>query len=465
LKLPAGILLENEESPFLLPADRESEPEEADLKTIQEYPVAADADLIEDPIRVYLHEIGSKSLLKANEEKALARKIEVARYLKDIVRGCPGNNGDGTSVKQVVSLVQSRLRHALPILTVLRQTLGLPAVINPVLNITDGNFRESISGVIDPDLLRKISAQTGKTDAETEKTLIDLSLCYGLIPFELLEASSADLFPATPQSPDIPGFLRRYEKQIERFHLKIYQESDDASRKLVESNLRLVVSIAKKYLGRGMNFLDLIQEGNLGLMRAVEKFNHHRGFKFSTYATWWIRQAISRAIADQGRTIRIPVHMVDAIRQVMQARLHLTQTTGRNPTNEEIGKKIYLSADRVSEILGYAQFPLSMEAPVGEDGDAQLSDFIEDNQSVPPLDSASKELLKNEIAATLSELTPREQRVLVLRFGLEDGRCRTLEEIGVEFFVTRERIRQIEAKALRKMRHPKRSRRLRDYLE
>ena len=457
--------MENEESPFLLPADRESVPEEADLKTIQEYPVAADADLIEDPIRVYLHEIGSKSLLKANEEKALARKIEVARYLKDIVRGCPGNNGDGTSVKQVVSLVQSRLRQALPILTVLRQALGLPAVNNPVLNITDGNFKESISGVIDPDLLRKISTQTGKTDAETEKTLIDLSLCYGLIPFELLEVSAADLFPAAPQSPDIPGFLRRYEKQIELFHLKIHQESDDASRKLVESNLRLVVSIAKKYLGRGMNFLDLIQEGNLGLMRAVEKFNHHRGFKFSTYATWWIRQAISRAIADQGRTIRIPVHMVDAIRQVMQARLHLTQTTGRNPTNEEIGKKIYLSADRVSEILGYAQFPLSMEAPVGEDGDAQLSDFIEDNQSVPPLDSASKELLKNEIAATLSELTPREQRVLVLRFGLEDGRCRTLEEIGVEFFVTRERIRQIEAKALRKMRHPKRSRRLRDYLE
>jgi len=235
--------------------------------------------------------------------------------------------------------------------------------------------------------------------------------------------------------------------------------------RLVQANLRFVINIARKYLNRGLSFPDLIQEGNLGLMRAVEKFNHHRGFKFSTYATWWIRQAISRAIADQGRTIRIPVHMVDAIRQVMQARLHLTQTTGRNPTNEEIGKKIYLSADRVSEILGYAQFPLSMEAPVGEDGDAQLSDFIEDNQSVPPLDSASKELLKNEIAATLSELTPREQRVLVLRFGLEDGRCRTLEEIGVEFFVTRERIRQIEAKALRKMRHPKRSRRLRDYLE
>jgi RNA polymerase sigma factor RpoD-like protein len=464
--LPTEILSDDtKESSFLLSVEQDEEPEESELKAIPEYTGETDPDFFEDPIRVYLHEIGAKSLLKGNEEKVLARKIELARYLKNIDRDCQGNNDDAASILQNISLVQSRLKHEFPILKVLRQVLGLPATNDPVLFLTEKKTWESISGVINPDLLQKIAAQTGITTEKVEILLIDLSLCYDLIPVDVLAVSAADLFPAEPQAADIAGFLRRYEKQIVKFHRDIYRESDESSRKLVESNLRLVVSIAKKYIGRGMNFLDLIQEGNLGLMRAVEKFNHRRGFKFSTYATWWIRQAISRAIADQARTIRIPVHMVDAIRQVMQARHHLIQTIGRNPTNEEIGKEIFLPAEKVSEILGYAQFPLSMEAPVGEEGDAHLADFIEDNQSVPPVDSAAKQLLKDEIAGILAELTPREQRVLVLRFGLEDGRCRTLEEIGLEFFVTRERIRQIEAKALRKMRHPKRSRRLRDYLE
>ncbi len=229
--------------------------------------------------------------------------------------------------------------------------------------------------------------------------------------------------------------------------------------------MRLVVSIAKKYVGSGMPFLDLVQEGNLGLMRAAGKFNHRLGFKFSTYATWWIRQSVSRAVADQARTIRVPVHMIEAIRQLGRARRDLTQSLGRTPTVEEIAGSLCVPADKVDSILRSAQFPVSLEAPVGDDGDASVGDFVEDTKSVTPDDAASKGLLKDAVSEALSELTPREQRVLVLRFGLEDGRCRTLGEVGVEFHVTRERIRQIEAKALRKMRHPRRSRKLRGYLD
>ena len=257
--------------------------------------------------------------------------------------------------------------------------------------------------------------------------------------------------------------LLTYEQELELAQ-KILDGDEEAKQKLSESNLRLVVSIAKKYVGRGMLFLDLIQEGNMGLIKAVEKFDYTKGFKFSTYATWWIRQAITRAIADQARTIRIPVHMVETINKLIRTSRHLLQQMGREPTQEEIAKEMEISVEKVAEIQKIAQDPVSLETPIGEEDDSHLGDFIQDDDSPAPQDSAAYTLLKEQLEEVMNTLTPREAKVLKLRFGLEDGKARTLEEVGKEFQVTRERIRQIEAKALRKLRHPSRSKKLRDYM-
>lgn len=281
---------------------------------------------------------------------------------------------------------------------------------------------------------------------------------------------------SVPPGVKINDPVRMYLKEIGRVPLlsadeeiqlahRIENGDEEAKRRLAEANLRLVVSIAKRYVGRGMLFLDLIQEGNMGLIKAVEKFDYKKGFKFSTYATWWIRQAITRAIADQARTIRIPVHMVETINKLIRVSRQLLQELGREPSPEEIAEKMDLTPEKVREILKIAQEPVSLETPIGEEDDSHLGDFIEDQEALAPSDAAAYELLKEQLEDVLDTLTDREENVLRLRFGLDDGRTRTLEEVGKVFGVTRERIRQIEAKALRKLRHPSRSKRLKDFLE
>ncbi|WP_051635249.1 RNA polymerase sigma factor RpoD [Selenomonas sp. ND2010] len=281
---------------------------------------------------------------------------------------------------------------------------------------------------------------------------------------------------SVPEGVSIDDPVRMYLKEIGRVPLltaeeevalaKRMQDGDEmAQKRLAEANLRLVVSIAKRYVGRGMLFLDLIQEGNLGLIKAVEKFDYTKGYKFSTYATWWIRQAITRAIADQARTIRIPVHMVETINKLIRVSRQLLQQLGREPAPEEIAKEMEITVERVREIMKIAQEPVSLETPIGEEEDSHLGDFIEDQDAPAPADAASFMLLKEQLEEVLDTLTPREEKVLRLRFGLDDGRARTLEEVGQNFGVTRERIRQIEAKALRKLRHPSRSRKLKDFLD
>ena len=313
------------------------------------------------------------------------------------------------------------------------------------------------------------------TENSGDELLLDNDMDMdGMEDEEEVELDKIDL--SVPEGVSIEDPVRMYLKEIGKVSLlsadeeielaKRMEKGDEAAKKRpAEANLRLVVSIAKRYVGRGMLFLDLIQEGNLGLIKAVEKFDYRKGYKFSTYATWWIRQAITRAIADQARTIRIPVHMVETINKLIRVSRQLLQELGREPTPEEIAEEMDMPVDRVREILKISQEPVSLETPIGEEEDSHLGDFIQDDNVPVPADAAAFTLLKEQLVEVLSTLTDREQKVLRLRFGLDDGRARTLEEVGKEFNVTRERIRQIEAKALRKLRHPSRSRKLKDYLD
>jgi RNA polymerase primary sigma factor len=345
-----------------------------------------------DPVRMYLKEIGKVPLLNAAQEVDLARRIEAGEHATELLRAMEDDElkHDPKRLKFVVELVWAVRDHQLT-----------------AFGKVEGIGREKIAKSYRP-----------KTDEETINWL-----------------------------------------------LRVERDGQLAKKKLIEANLRLVVSIAKRYVGRGMLFLDLIQEGNLGLIRAVEKFDHSKGFKFSTYATWWIRQAITRAIADQARTIRIPVHMVETINKLVRVQRQLLQDLGREPTPEEIGKVMGIGADKVREIQKVSQEPVSLHTPIGEEEDSQLGDFIEDADAVVPVDAASFILLQEQLESVLHTLSEREKKVIQLRFGLVDGHPRTLEEVGREFGVTRERIRQIESKTLSKLRHPSRSQKLRDYLE
>ena len=317
------------------------------------------------------------------------------------------------------------------------------------------------------DVFEELGVDVLKDDTDDEPDIEDLE--------EVEEIKLEDMNATSMEGISVDDPVRMYLREIGRIPLltfeeelelakKILEDDEEAKQKLAESNLRLVVSIAKKYVGRGMLFLDLIQEGNMGLIKAVEKFDYTKGFKFSTYATWWIRQAITRAIADQARTIRIPVHMVETINKLIRTSRHLLQRLGREPTPEELSEELEMPVEKVMEIQKIAQDPVSLETPIGEEDDSHLGDFIPDDDSPAPQDSAAYTLLKEQLEDVMSTLTPREAKVLKLRFGLEDGKARTLEEVGRVFEVTRERIRQIEAKALRKLRHPSRSKKLRDYM-
>jgi RNA polymerase primary sigma factor len=380
-----------------------------------------DSVSLDDPVRMYLKEIGRVGLLTSNDEVELAQAIE-AKPLHDALKAL-----------NVIEEMDGRQR----------------------------SVEEMLPDVIERLALIKRKGQQAHI-AQELIGLTDLSRLPSLLDAAAAERRSQAKGAARPRVR--AEALEVY--RIARFRLTARRERPhEAKRRLTEANLRLVVSIAKKYIGRGLSFLDLIQEGNMGLIRAVEKFDYHKGFKFSTYATWWIRQAVTRALADQARTIRVPVHMIELINKLVRVSRRLLQELGREPSDEEIGEEMGITPEKVREVFKFAQTPISLETPIGEEEDSHLGDFVEDHEAVSPADAAWMTMLHSDVEHVLDTLRPRERRVLQLRFGLIDGHQRTLEEVGKRIGVTRERIRQIEAKALRKLRHPSRSKKLRDYLE
>jgi RNA polymerase primary sigma factor len=490
-----------------LPSDAPAklDPKEVEEPSAEELEaISADMIGIDDPVRMYLKEIGKVALLTAEEEVVLAKAIELGEQMveapwKGIVSLHEWTLHD-TERKTRTTKTQHRLPFGEEAHDLVRRALadeGAADLLVPSPDFhlvkagrdaqSDGtkerlkeakklvhSYNETLSAESYQELLdwAFLAVHNGDLDSRDNVGLRAIwdwtreDVAYPALERWILAGNDADLLKRMGYDPEVPLNTKLRDRKG-----TIVVIGRDAREQLTSANLRLVVSIAKKYIGRGMSFLDLIQEGNIGLIRAVEKFDFEKGFKFSTYATWWIRQAITRAIADQARTIRIPVHMVETINRLIRVSRQLLQELGREPTVEEIaeamskGQEVVVTPEKVREIIKVSQEPVSLETPIGEEEDSHLGDFIEDRGALAPAEAASHQLLKEQVEAVLDSLTGRERRVLQLRFGLEDGRARTLEEVGKEFNVTRERIRQIEAKALRKLRHPSRSRKLKDYLE